>query len=309
MLNCASADINNDGSEDLILTHLEGHQILFKQASKHLEKVSFQAGPTLQKQFEFPIHALPVDLNDDGLMDIYSSHFIRYAKGQKTAQSDQGFEVQNDVNFRAALFDSQTNSIYLQQANQDSFSVSSVPSLQSGIGRSIASYSADINQDGQYDIAVINSFDSRSRFFLKDDTEFVEASDEFRLLSSDNTLAMTLSEPAFNQEPNSKQLYLARAAGSSSQLLEYNQLTQSWEIVSNTLTDRRLALQTSEWSVASRDIDFNGYVDYFIGAGLERPMSDSPHFVTIDYFYNTQTTSLSSMRRNKIHFCRFPPEA
>ncbi len=281
-INCHAADLNDDGFQDIVITHLSGHQILLNNTILDTQSNS----PFVDDQFiatgekSFPIHALVADFNDDGFLDIYSSHFINYTKGQKTEQSEQGFSIQNQVNFKAALFDSQPNKMFFQDPKQPlNFQLADDPVFTSGVGRSLSSYFVDLNFDGKRDIIVTNAFDSRSRVFLAARNSYSEALGDYRLFFADNTPLMIFSKPYVSDKRANMQAYLGRKSGTASQLNFFNTETKLWETVASEVTDRRLSIQTNEWGGAAADLDGNGLSDYFIGAGGIMPMSDSGHFV------------------------------
>lgn len=278
VVNCRTGDLDDDGDEDFILTSLDGHRLFKNNSVADTMDVAFSYAGDI-KTNAFPIHTLLLDANNDAQLDIYSSHFIAFAKGKKTAQTNQGFEAQNEVNFKADLFDSVPNQLFI---NNDDWIYDEVSSdvLNTGIGRSLSSYLVDLDFDGNQDVFVANGFASRSRLFLNNKETFREASDHYRSLLIDNSHVAAFSKRQPQALNSDYLLYIGRSAGASSQLLSKPTSSRHWQNVEDPITSRRGALHLSEWGVAARDLDYNGYVDFFIGNGQVVPRMDSSHLTT-----------------------------
>jgi hypothetical protein len=297
-LNCAAADLDNDGDIDLLVTTTEGHFLFenrrFNKSGLTEKTVGGEDTTTaIASTFfylpikipgvdatDFPMHALLTDLDGDGNVDIYSSHFIKYQRGRKTAQTSQGFESLTATEFRAELFDSLQNKLLFNKGSLEFEETQALKALTSGVGRSIAAQTVNINHDQFPDLLVVNSYDSRSRLFVGSSKGYQEATDELLQFSIDSMQGFAQSSfltADLNAEDSRREFsYIVRPSGKKNILKQRSQNTlMHWDAISASETDKSSSLYRSDWSPIVRDFDLNGYQDIFVASGMTKTTLDS----------------------------------
>jgi hypothetical protein len=297
-LSCGGADLDNDGDIDIVVTTTDGHFLFENKLNDIVDDINEEIAKATQKELtaielfapavkisgvdqnDHPIHALLTDLDGDGHIDIYSSHFIKYQRGRKTAQMSQGFDELTTNEFRAELFDSIPNKVLLNKTSLKFESSQAHAPLTSGIGRSISSQTVNINHDQFPDLLVINSFDSRSRLFIGSDAGYAEASKEFLQFSIDNMQGFAQSQllgvNKDESEDNPEIVYMSRTSGSKN-LLKHRALgnTMHWQAIAASAIDKSTSLFRSDWSALIRDFDLDNYPDIFVASGMTKTSLDS----------------------------------
>jgi hypothetical protein len=298
-MNCAAADLDNDNDIDIVITTTNGHYLfenmLNNRSAQTVKKADINQGLQIATtelfapakkiagidENDYPVHALLSDIDGDGDIDIYSSHFIKYQRGSRTAQMSQGFDGLTKNEFRAELFDSIPNKLLLNESNLQFKLSEQFPTLNSGIGRSIASQIININHDAYPDLLVLNSFDSRSRIFIGSQSGYQEASGEFSQFSVDNMQGFAQSQlqsrSSFIGKVNPEIAYISRAAGNKNILKQRVNNSTHWQVITASETDKSNALFRSDWSALIRDFDLNSYPDIFVAAGMTKTSLDSKH--------------------------------
>ncbi|WP_412972485.1 FG-GAP-like repeat-containing protein [Glaciecola sp. MF2-115] len=286
-LNCAAADLDNDLDIDIVVTTTEGHFLfentLYSNASVNSASTDLFAPPVKilgVDASDYPMHALLTDIDGDGQIDIYSSHFIKYQRGSRTVQTTQGFDTLTTTEFRAELYDSVANKVLLNEGSLK-FSVSdNYQVLNSGIGRTIAANSVNLNHDEFPDLLVLNTFDSRSRLFIGTKKGFQEASGDLMQFSIDNMQGFAQSELLVSDTSlsgsNEEFVYITRAAGTKNLLkIRTNDETKIWHDTATSDIDKSTALYRSDWSPLIRDFNLDGYPDIYVASGLNKTSLDS----------------------------------
>lgn len=299
-MNCAAADLDNDNDIDIVITTTDGHYLfensLNNGPAKTGKENDLNQGSLItaselfapaQKiagidEDDYPLHALLSDIDGDGNIDIYSSHFIKYQRGQRTAQMTQGFDGLTTNEFRAELFDSIPNKVLLNKGGLKFELSEQYSTLTSGIGRSIASQTVNINHDAYPDLLVLNSFDSRSRIFVGSQFGYQEASAELSQFSVDNmqgfAQSQLLSRSSERTGLNPEITYISRASGNKN-IFKQRAVDNSthWQAIAASKTDKSDALFRSDWSALIRDFDLNNYPDIFVASGMTKTSLDSNH--------------------------------
>ncbi|WP_161569540.1 FG-GAP repeat domain-containing protein [Veronia nyctiphanis] len=134
-MGCAVGDLNQDGREDLIVSHRDGLSIYENQPS------GLSPAPYRTATKNWYTNVLLTDINHDGLVDIYASGFVRPddASSELLASTTLGFDLEQFepapnlllVNHGGLIFTDQTADYALRDA--------------SGLGLSALSW--DINHD------------------------------------------------------------------------------------------------------------------------------------------------------------------
>jgi len=274
-MGCAAADLDADGDTDLIVSGIGGHFIYSNDGSGGFKKIDSTA---LLSEVEWATQATFADVNNDGLLDIYATNFVKYRKGAKTLEKNQGFVADKGVDFDPSLYDAQANQLFINQGDFQFLDVSGDYFVSNVLGRSLGARWHDVNQDGNLDLLVLNDFDSANRLYLNNGKgNFSEAEDTFRALQipgSRDVLIGDLLGDGHNE------LYFTQGAGIRNTFLKQHTdgQSQSFNEQSEVVKlSKKEAIYASDWGTVGADMNNDGADDIYIAAGGSNPEADSQH--------------------------------
>jgi hypothetical protein len=274
-MGCAAADLDADGDTDLIVSGIGGHFIYSNDGGGGFEKIDSTA---LLSEGEWATQATFADVNNDGLLDIYATNFVKYRKGAKTLEKNQGFVADKDIDFDPSLYDAQANQLFINQGDFQFLDVSGDYFVSNALGRSLGARWHDVNQDGNLDLLVLNDFDSANRLYLNNEKgNFSEAKDTFRALqipgSRDVLIGDLLGE-------GHNELYFTQGAGIRNTFLKQHTDGQSQSFNEQSEVaklSKKEAIYASDWGTVAADMNNDGADDIYIAAGGSNPEADSQH--------------------------------
>lgn len=160
-LGIAGADFNNDGFIDLCLTGYGPVRLYQNQGDGTFVECASQRG---LKDRGFTTSAGWGDLNADGVLDIYMTHYVEWnlaAERQCQQQKKQSTEICGPKNFLA-----ESDRVFLGSGDGSFQDKTSEAGLQSG-GKGLGVVIGDVDRDGDADVYVAN--DTTANFLYLND--------------------------------------------------------------------------------------------------------------------------------------------
>ncbi len=109
-LACAATDLNNDGLTDLVVANKGGNSV-YKNLGDG--KFSKQTSAFTDDSGFFSTSILIKDFNNDGLKDILFGNYVTVSQDQNILELNAGYQTQQSINFDAALYDAQPDTLYI----------------------------------------------------------------------------------------------------------------------------------------------------------------------------------------------------
>jgi len=141
-----SGDINNDGCQDLMVTTYDDRRniLLLNDCNGTFRNISFAAGLTEEV---LSMGAAFVDINQDGLLDIYVINYVEESRFILNPQDEIiGFDHKCWPNL-----------LYINQGNSEFIESSELFGINNK-GCGLAAVTTDFNEDGYTDLYVVNDF-------------------------------------------------------------------------------------------------------------------------------------------------------
>lgn len=265
-MGCNSADIDNDGFTDLIITGFGKNWISYGKGNG-----SFRT-EQLGKLEHWSTAVSLYDINNDGLLDIYIGNYLKYQKNSKTLETNTGFS-ENQAAFSPEKFPAQSNELYINSGNRKFKNQAKEYNLLNADGRTLGLKWLNQNNDAWSDLLIINDSGSETQLYINQQGEKFERAplnlqiDSLHGLrdSASLTLGSDTSQPisAFSSRLGNP-LYLLSQNND-----DYKNLT--W----NTLLGADKLERTGHWGIASADFNGDGLDDLYVGSGLSIPDSDA----------------------------------
>jgi hypothetical protein len=166
---CAAFDLDNDGLSDVILASTDGVMLFHNLGNFKFERqITFSqlVSPS------WVSHINVLDINHDGLLDIYLSRFIRYQKNLKNLELATGFSEQHQHQFDPQSFDGLENVLLINQGKLNFIDQTLEYGLAGRQERTVSSNALDLDQDGQVELLELNSSDQPVRSYSIQDNKF-----------------------------------------------------------------------------------------------------------------------------------------
>lgn len=209
---CLAADLDNDTRPDLVVLTADGVRLLHNLGGfrfEPVEKFAHTGMPVWTTQ------AAPVDLNHDGLLDLYLTHYLRYAKNIKRFEGATGFSEQYRGNFDPTVFDGVANQLLLNKGGLQFEDVTTAYGLGQHAERSVSATWQDLDDDGLEDLLVFNDRGNPMRIYRQDKPgSLVE-------LDAGVSLEATRFGASCQGLKGGASLFITRANGYSSLLLDF----------------------------------------------------------------------------------------
>lgn len=276
-MGCLTADFDNDGDPDLLITG-KGENRLYANRGGKFTDATPQSG---LRSGLWSTAAAAADFNGDGLLDLYVGNFVEFAKGARTFEADSQFSPERAALFDAALYPPQPNQLYLNLGGLRFHDVTQEAGVADAEGRTLDAAWLDLNQDRRPDLLVSNERGTGSNlaYINLDGRHFEPANAALRLRSSQGTRGISAGDLNGDLAPD---LVVASAPGENSLAFvqappphpgapaRFADLARENGIGASEL------LHLSAWSIGVHDLNGDGTNDLFVAAGILDPDPDSP---------------------------------
>jgi len=281
---CATADFNNDGLHDLLVTGIESNTLYQNKGDGTFEDVTTKSGIDNKR---WSTGASLGDFNQDGLLDIYISNYIRYKKGARTFERTSGFRTTGSVAFDPTLYDPEPNQLFINKGNFVFEEITKQTGVANSLGRSLGAHWVDLNNDSWLDLIVINDHNSPNQVFINQQgREFSRGEEHYAAFEVAGAHDIIKADYDNNGQDD---FFMSRGMSHPPVLLSKMQPppTSKLETDKAAYTDlawsRNLAqaklLPFTAWGSTSGDFNNDGFLDIYVANGMTMPDIDT-HFVT-----------------------------
>lgn len=278
-MGCATADLDNDQLEDLLVTGLASTTLFRNLGSGKFEDVTIHSG--LTSEF-WSTGASIADFNRDGLLDIYVSNYVRYKKEAPTFEFTSGFESTGKVAFSQTLYDAEPNQLFVNQGSMVFKDIAEQAGVNNSDGRSLGSRWLDLNEDAWLDLVVINDHGSPNQVFINQQGKAFARGQE-RYAAFEITGVHDLLPGSFDAS-GKEYFFMTRGMthppvflGKKADAGQNGASTYADHAWEHNLAHARLLPFTS-WGAAAGDFNNDGLTDIHVANGMVMPDIDS-HYV------------------------------
>lgn len=258
---CASADFNQDGLIDLIITTTKDDFLFQNEGNFSFSRIvpfSKIAAPT------WTTSVAVADVDNDGDPDIHLSHFLRYQKNQRSLENATGFSEQHQRQFDPKSFDGLPNQILINNGNFEFEDATERLNLANLSERTVSANWHDFDQDNRPDLIVLNRSDQPIRVFLNKVSGFEPIVDENWILQANNSHGFAEGQEI--NDPYNLSI-VTRPSGLASLVASYqeNQLPQDISWQSNLVNHQQMYLNF--WGTFFADFNNDGFTDITLASG------------------------------------------
>ncbi len=275
-MGCTTTDLNNDGNTDLIVTGINAIHLFKNTGKMTFDKISNRDSKIASQGWTMSASA--ADFNQDGLVDLYFSNFVKYQKNIKTFEQASGYQTTINPAFNPTLYQPLANSLYINQGNFQFSNISKDAGIDQSLGRSLGAKWVDINHDSWPDLVVMNDQNSENQLYLNQqgkklartgaDYAPFEAAGPRDILSAD-----------FDHDGKSE-FFMSRASGQAAIFLKQTQDSSQKHYKDKAVSNGIFSTHTlpfSGWGATKGDFNNDGLIDIYVANGLITPDKDSAH--------------------------------
>lgn len=164
----ASADYDNDGDADILLTTLTQNHLLQNEGGRFRD-VSSEAG--LQNENAWSSSALFFDANNDGWLDLYVGNYVDWTPETDIRCTTTGKEKGYCT---PALYTGVGGHFYVNQGDGTFRNRTTEAGFEDSPGKTLGVIALDYNEDGWYDLAVSNDLEPDLLYENQGDGTFKE---------------------------------------------------------------------------------------------------------------------------------------
>ena len=252
----STGDLNNDGFTDVIIgTEKQNHCIIYlNHNGDYFQNISASAGINSKK---WTIGASLIDVNLDGLLDVY---LLNYIERSKPVYGEDGETVGFD-------HECYSNDLYINNGD-NTFTDATDQYGLGDTGCALASAGTDINNDNIADILIANDFGEwvePNKAYLNQhpDLSFLESGNQLQLDSE--IYGMGIGVGDINADGLLD--YYVTNLGKNALLInngnEYLDLTDEYGVANEKFND----LNSTSWGTVIVDINNDGYEDLLVSNG------------------------------------------
>ncbi|WP_171018977.1 FG-GAP-like repeat-containing protein [Microbulbifer harenosus] len=266
-IGCNSADLDQDGYSDLILTSRDSVYLLHNQQGKNLKSIKLY-----QNEIIWPTSVSIADVNSDSQPDIYIANYLKYDKTAKHFEGASGYTQVTPAAFRPGFYQGQSNLLFINKGQLRFEESASRFNLDKGDGRSLSAHWLDANKDRFIDLLIVNDQGSTTQLYLNNDGKTFTKADPSRHIDLPSGTRSAAIEDIDGD--GDADLVFSTIPGESPVILanenqKYTNLTWTKVQSGQKLTG------TSGFGVSIKDINNDGYPDLLFANGFQHPDSDS----------------------------------
>lgn len=266
---CSAADFDQDGLIDFVVGTTENDYLFINKGDFEFEQ---DPDYTQIAGESWTSHISHSDINNDGLVDLHLSKFLKYRQNQKNLEISSGFSEQHHLQMDPGKFDGLENKILINKGKGKFVEMTKELGISGNPERTISSLWADLNQDGRVDLLEHNLGDQPVRSYLQNKNGLFEPVVQANWgMRANNVNYSIVGKQIFDL---SLSWFATRPTGLSSlykPLLNLNH-DASWEFGLMT-HDRTFQYQ---WGSVLADFNNDGYGDLAIASGGKQSDIFSP---------------------------------
>lgn len=283
-MGCTSADFDNDGDQDVLLTNLGENHLLRNNGNGTFTNITKESGI---KGNYWSTSASIADYDNDGLLDIYIVNYIDFQKGARTLEKASGFRSQTTPTFRPQLYNSQANKLYRNKGNLIFEDVTRTAGVENSGGRGLSATWHDFDKDLQPDLIVANDSGLPNTLFINNGNgTFSDTTAKYNLNNTKSTRGITLGDI-----DNDNDIDLFMSTDSSIPMITYVNSTSpannfmlpgtnnSGYIFNNRNRDlgfaNELMNSLETWGISLQDFNNDGWLDLLTVNGHVTPDPDN----------------------------------
>lgn len=273
VMGCNTADLDNDGDVDLIITAMGLNQVWRNNNDGTFTDITQTSG------FNGEFWSTSVsfsDVNADGLIDVFISNYINYASNTSVFESDSGYQTDNSKNFAPSLYPGQPNQLYVNKGNLQFTDKTNEYGLTNSQGRTLASKFVDLNGDTLPDLITVNDQASENKAYVNiSGNKFEEQQLDLNLSISESTHDVGIlvddknSPKQIIYSTNNESRLKVYARSNASNDKKFADIAESTGL-------HKIPIGMNHWGITVADFNLDGFSDIFIANGLLTPNSDTP---------------------------------
>lgn len=276
-MGCVTADFNNDGYSDLLVTTLNANQ-LFKNNGNgtfsNIKEFAMNSPPS------WSTSACAADFDNDGLVDLYIANYIDFDK-TKLNYEGQGEFINNSSAefFNPTLYNPVSNRLLKNNGDFSFTDITKLSGLTDISSRSLAVRCTDINDDHLPDILVANEKgDGSNRLYINQGhLSFVDSSKQYQFQNNTGSRNISIgdvdnngSDEIFLTTRDQQNIRLYQTQLSAENIFSYTDVARTWNLVDD------ISSFQSNWGGGLYDFNQDGLLDIFVVNGFLSPDPETP---------------------------------
>jgi HEAT repeat protein len=272
-MGCVSADFDNDGDPDLLLTNL-GENVLYKNNGDGSFSDITQASGIAGEHWS--TSATVADFNHDGLLDIYIANYVSLNRGSHTYEPSSQFSQDMPILFQGGYYQPQAKLLYKNLGGLKFEEVSIPMNAGNSEGRTLGVAWLDVNDDGWEDLILANDKGVASNAVLlnQQGTGFKSGKTASGIHSSAGHRGISLGDL---DNDGDMDIVLASDKSNAPMFLAREDNASTWYV------DRARGMGVnveyfagmSGWTPGAFDFNNDGWLDVFLANGLAVPDQDT----------------------------------
>lgn len=271
-MGCASADLNNDGWTDLVVTSRNSVDLLINQQGN-----KFTSRQLWQNTNSWPTSIAISDIDNNGLLDIYIANYLLYDKTAKHFESNSGFNSKASIKYDPSFYSGGRNLLFINQGQLEFEERAQALNVSLAEGRTLSAHWFDANGDSYPDLLAINDSGSASQLLLNQNgLRFTKAEAKQKFDIPSHTRSAAIDD--LNGDGHAD-IVITTALGDTPVILlqqrdasgERTWANKAWQ----TFAKPEDSLHMSGYGLTLADLNNDGNLDIFFSNGQTSPDPDS----------------------------------
>lgn len=282
-MGCSASDLNNDGHTDLIVTGLNAIHLFKNTGTGRFQLLDSKHTGIHPQGWSMGVSA--GDFNQDGLLDLYISNFVKYTKNLPIFEQASGYLKVKNPAFDPTLYEPLANTLYMNEGEFKFNNVSDKTKMNQSLGRTLGARWLHLNADQWLDLIVINDQNSTNQVYLNPGFKagnnkqamqpFKQVNAAYAPFAASGARDLVMAD--FDND-QSTEFFMPRGASFSSLMLKKTAIGSTYtdtSIASGLFLSNQLAY--SRWGAISGDFNNDGFIDIYMANGKMTPDRDSAY--------------------------------